>query len=488
MKEILFIEELPNVDLLFAQLWESSIDGMRLVDDNGKILLVNESFCKIFRMNKEDLVGKPFSIVYHPEQQNEALTSFLRDIKNNQVKTFFERENILWDGRKVWLEFSNSFITLSDGKKITLSIIKDISQRKHSEIELRESEYKFKMLFNAANDAVFVTQLIPGKSYGDFIEVNDIACKRLGYTREEFLKLSPSAIVHPSCINQFNLSTEKLMKESHVIYEVLIKAKDKKVIPTEISSHLFYYQDKPTVLSIARDITERKQSEEKLKQTSKLLRELASHLQSIREEERTIVAREIHDELGQMLTALKIKLSLLSNKIDLSQNQLKIQIDDLLKLVDSSVETVQKISSKLRPNILDELGLVAAIEWLIDEFEKLTNIKCSLALPKTDFEVDSEHSTVLFRILQEALTNIARHSGAKRVSVSLSYNISKLSLEIKDDGKGISDEKIKDVKSLGIHGMEERVLVFGGNFLIEGFPGRGTTIKVELPLTAEAKK
>lgn len=482
MVETLFNEELLDVDLLFPQLWEASIDGMRIIDEKGIILLVNDSFCKMFRMNRDDLIGKPFSIVYQESERKEALTVFQKDIANNEIKTFFERENTLWDGRKIWLEFSNAFINTPRGQKITLSIIKDISQRKHSELELRESEYKFKMLFNAANDGIFVTQMTPGKAFGDFIEVNDIACTRLGYTKEEFLKLSPSAIVHPSDIDKFNLSVERLLQQGHIIYEVSLRAKDKKIIPSEISSHLFFYQDKLTVLSVARDISERKQSEEKLKRTSKLLRELASHLQSVREEERTIIAREIHDELGQMLTVLKIKLSLLSNKIEPKHTPLTNQFSELLKLIDTSIETVQKISTKLRPNILDELGLFTAIEWQVNEFEKMTNIKCSLVLPSADFKVDSEQSTVLFRILQEALTNIARHSGAKKVSITLSYNPSKIILEIKDDGKGITDEKIKDVKSLGIHGMEERVKVFGGSFQIEGFAGLGTSIKVELPI------
>ncbi|MDZ7626739.1 MAG: PAS domain S-box protein [Ignavibacteriaceae bacterium] len=177
--DFLLKEELPNIDLLFGQLWEISVDGMRLVDESGNILLVNESFCKIFQLEKEDLLGKPFSIVYTDDEQEEALKAFQRDIKKNELKTLFERENTLWNGRKAWFEFSNSFLTLPDGNKITLSIVKEISERKKSEMELRESESKFKMLFNSANDAVFVTQLSEEKSYGDFIEVNEVACRKI---------------------------------------------------------------------------------------------------------------------------------------------------------------------------------------------------------------------------------------------------------------------------------------------------------------------
>ena len=482
MNDFLAKEELSNIDLLFGQLWEISVDGMRLTDEDGKILLVNDSFCKIFQMEKDQLIGKPFSIVYAETEQEAALKSYQRDIRNDEIKTLFERENTLWNGRKAWFEFSNSFLTLPNEQKITLSIIKDISERKKSEIELRESESKFKMLFNNANDAVFVTQLSNEKSYGDFIEVNEIACTRLGYTKDEFLQLSPSAIVSQKSINDFNFNMDRLLREEHVIYDLVHRAKDKKLIPVEINSHLFLYNEKPMVLSIARDITERKQAEEKLKRTSKLLRELATHLQSVREEERTMIAQEIHDELGQVLTALKIQISLLANKLNDDQKPLKQKINSLSDMIDASVESVQKISSKLRPGILDELGLIAAIEWQAEDFEKLTNIKCSLSLPKSEIVLEKNKSTAIFRIFQEALTNIARHSQATKTAISLFNHQSNIYLEILDNGKGITQEQIKDFKSLGIHGMEERAMVFGGQVYIEGIAGKGTTVKVEIPI------
>ena len=482
MNELFLKEDVFNTDLLFGQLWEISVDGMRLTDEDGNILLVNESFCKIFNMQKEELIGKPFSIVYSYPEQESALKSYQGDIRKNEIKTFFERENTLWDGRKAWLEFSNSFLTITDEKKITLSVVKEISKRKKSEIELRESEYKFKMLFNNANDAVFVTQLSPEKSYGDFIEVNDLACKKLGYTKDEFLLLSPSGIISQKCIDDFNIYMRNLLEEGHVLYDTVYRAKDKKLFPVEVNSHLFLFNDKSTVLSIARDITDRKQAEEKLKRSSKLLRDLATHLQTVREEERTMIAREIHDELGQVLTALKIQISLLSNKLNPDQISLKEKINSLTDLIDQSVESVQKISAKLRPTILDELGLNAAIEWQSEEFEKLTNIKCALVLPKDDLKLEPDKSTAIFRIFQEALTNVARHSGADKVSISLLTDQSNLNLEVSDNGKGISTEQIKDFKSLGIHGMEERAIIFGGQVTFDSFSGKGTKVKVEIPI------
>lgn len=485
MNALFIKEDVLNADLLFGQLWEISVDGMRLIDDDGNILLVNDAFCKIFNMRKEQLLNKPFSIVYTQAEQESALKSYQQDICKNEIKTFFERENTLWDGRKAWFEFSNSFLTITDGHKITLSVIKEITERKKSEIELRESEYKFKMLFNSANDSVFVTQLSPEKTYGDFIEVNNVACSRLGYTKEEFLLLSPSAIISQKLINEYNLIMDRLLKEGHVIYDTVYRAKDKKLFPVEVNSHLFLFNEKQTVLSIARDITDRKQSEEKLKKSSKLLRDLATHLQTIREEERTLIAREIHDELGQVLTVLKIQLSLLGNKLNPDQIILKQKVNLLTNLIDQSVESVQKISAKLRPTILDELGLTAAIEWQTEEFEKLTNIKCSIVLSKDDLELSANKSTAIFRIFQEALTNIARHSEADKVNILLLTDQKNINLEIIDNGKGISAEQIKDFKSLGIHGMEERAMIFGGQVTFDSISGKGTKVTVEIPIDRE---
>jgi len=291
MNDLTRIEEkLSKSEMLFSQMWDISVDGMRLTDENGIIIMVNDAYCRTVDLTKDELVGKPFSTVYHPSEQEKVLSMYKQDTLNNAIKTHFERENTLWNMKKRWFEFSNSFLNIPGSGKITLSVIKDITERKRAELELVENEKKFRMLFNNANDAVFVTQFTEDKTYGDFIEVNDIACKKLGYTKKEFLSLSPSAIVEPKYIEEFNHWMEKLLTDNHVIFEVVHKAKDKKLSRVEISSHLFNYENKLTVLSIARDITERKQAEEKLKRTSLVLRNLASHLQSVREDERTMIA------------------------------------------------------------------------------------------------------------------------------------------------------------------------------------------------------
>ena len=482
ISEIEFEEKLDKTENLFGWLWELSVDGMRILDSSGRIMIINDAYSKIVEIPKEKLVGKLFSVVYAESERERILTTYRNDAQSNRIKTHFERENVLWNGNKRWFDFSNSFVEIPETGKVTLSIIKDITERKKSEIELIESEKKFRLLFNSINDAVFVIQLSSSKTYGDFVEVNDVALNQLGYSKEEFLKLSPSAIIQPKFIDEFNKAMEKLKTEKHVIYELVHKAKDRKLYTVEVNSHLFEYEGKPTVLSIARDITERKQSEEKLKKTSSVLRNLASHLQSIREEERSLIAREIHDDLGQTLTVLKINVSLLSNKLRKDQKQLKEKVDNTIKLIDDAVERVQRITAKLRPGILDELGIIPAIEWQAQEFQNLTGIKCMLSLPEDEIKLDAEKSTAVFRIFQEALTNVLRHASASWISAALKISDDILVLEINDNGIGISSEKLKDPRSLGIIGMKERALILGGEVSIEGIQDKGTRVRIEIPM------
>lgn len=226
-------------------------------------------------------------------------------------------------------------------------------------------------------------------------------------------------------------------------------------------------------------ITQHIQAEEA---TSQQLRNLSSRLQTIREEERTMIAREIHDELGQVLTVLKIQISLLSNKLREDQSYLKEKIESASRVIDRTVESVQRISAKLRPGILDDLGLIPAIEWQAQDFQESTGINCRLSLLKEEVEMDQEKSTAIFRIFQEALTNVARHASADMIYVGMRTEEKNLVLEIEDNGRGITREQLHDSRSLGLLGMRERAYILGGTVIITGKPGMGTSVKVSMPV------
>jgi PAS domain S-box-containing protein len=211
------------------------------------------------------------------------------------------------------------------------------------------------------------------------------------------------------------------------------------------------------------------------------LRDLASYLQTAREEERTHIAREIHDEFGQVLTALKMDLSWLSRRLPPTEANLLQKIDTMSDLIDSAIQTVRHIATELRPGLLDDLGLVAALEWQAQEFTERTGIACELHLGEDELILNRDLSTDLFRIFQETLTNVARHAQATQVQVELDNRPDELVLVVRDNGQGITESQISDPKSLGLMGMRERVRFRGGQIIFQGVPAQGTTVTVRFP-------
>ena len=230
------------------------------------------------------------------------------------------------------------------------------------------------------------------------------------------------------------------------------------------------------------EIATREKVEQELKESRGQLRSLSEHLQSAREEERKRIAREVHDELGQALSVLKIDVKCLGDAVGDSNQALQKQIDEIAEGLDVTVQTVRKILTELRPTILYHFGLPAAIEWQAKEFEKKTGITCLVALEPEEMELDHDFSIAVFRMFQETLTNIVRHADAHRVAVSLVRENGTLTLRVKDNGKGITEEDISNPRSFGIMGMVERARFWGGTVDFEGSPGRGTVVTVNIPV------
>jgi signal transduction histidine kinase len=236
---------------------------------------------------------------------------------------------------------------------------------------------------------------------------------------------------------------------------------------------------------LAAEIAERKVVEAQLRQTQENLRALTARQDSILEEERTRISREIHDELGQALTGLKMDLTWLLDKLRKDQKPIAKKLQGMSRLVDETVQSIRRIASGLRPELLDEAGLAAAIEWQAKDFQMRSGIRCRFKLPAESPRLGAEKSTVLFRVVQEVLTNVARHSRATRVDIAMNVDEQAVTLDIRDNGIGLGEHDAANPKSLGILGMRERVALMSGQIEFSGVAGKGTRVVCGVPLQRE---
>jgi PAS domain S-box-containing protein len=228
------------------------------------------------------------------------------------------------------------------------------------------------------------------------------------------------------------------------------------------------------------------QTNRELRSSLAQLHALAARIQAVREDERTTIAREIHDDLGQVLTAMKMDLVWLMRRLPPDQ-AIQAKAESMLKLIDNTITSVRRIATTLRPGMLDDLGLAAAIEWQTQDFQERSGIKCTLDMQVGDLVLDDAHSTAVFRIFQETLTNVARHSGATRVSIKLKKTEQELILEVRDNGRGFRLAVGANKRSMGLLGMKERALLLGGRCDVRGTPGRGTVVTLRVPRRHRAK-
>jgi signal transduction histidine kinase len=215
------------------------------------------------------------------------------------------------------------------------------------------------------------------------------------------------------------------------------------------------------------------------------LREFAAAASSVREQEKSRIARELHDELGQALTALKMDLNWLSERIPREQQALTAKLDAMQAMLGETVASTRRISADLRPLMLDDLGMLPAIEWLVQNFTERSSIACELNLTSPDLELQEPYATAVFRIVQESLTNVARHADASMVEVTIGRRGDVIILQVRDDGRGFAQAQPRKPNSFGLLGMRERAYLLDGEVLIDSTPGAGTCVSVRIPMTGE---
>jgi PAS domain S-box-containing protein len=346
---------------------------------------------------------------------------------------------------------------------------------------LSQSEELFRLLvFSVKNYAIFMLD-----TEGYIISWNEGAKNIKGYTEEEIIGKHLSVFYTPEDLAADEPTHNLEMAKLYGSYEKegwRIRKDGSRFWADVVFTALYDGQyHLKGFAKVTCDITQRRKQENELQDSCGELRNLVNYLQDIREEEKSYLAREIHDELGQLLTALRFDICRTRSKLTDSEGVLKEQINESVGLVDTTIKTVRRIISELRPPILDEFGLTAALEWQSKEFTIRTGIKCFFTSNNPGITLTKGVAIALFRVYQEALVNVAKHSGATEVGASFMLTGNYGILSVKDNGKGFTAEEIKTKNRLGIAGMKERAKTMNGEFMIESEPDCGTCLKLRVP-------
>lgn len=316
--------------------------------------------------------------------------------------------------------------------------------------------------------------------------VNDAYARQYGVPLEELIGKTP-ADFYAHDLGAGKAGWRAMFDAGHLHTETDERRMDGS--PVRIEGHyVCIYDDRGRItghLGIQRDITDRHRAAEEIARSQAELRALAARLESVREEERTRIARELHDELGQALTALKLDLSWMEHQLARhAQSELGDRFTSLLARLDEVAVSVRRIVTELRPSVLDQLGLPDAVEWQAYDFARRTGLVLDLDVQASGASPPDAVASAVFRMLQEALTNVARHAHATRVRVALRVDPHLLSLQVCDDGRGITTRELRGTHSLGLLGLRERAIACGGTIEITGAAGTGTTVSLQLPLRA----
>jgi PAS domain S-box-containing protein len=378
---------------------------------------------------------------------------------------------------------------------------RDVTQRRRAEERLRESQRLLELFFAHSLDGFFFMMLDEPVRWDDTVDkeavldyvfahqritkVNDALLLQYGARQDQLVGQTPATLfTHDPAYGRD--IWRRFFDAGHQHVETQERRIDGTPILVEGDYICLYTADGRIEghFGIQRDVTSRRREEEELLRSQQQLRDLTVRLQTVREEERTRISREIHDELGQALTGLKLDLAWLVTRLK-DRPELLERARSVVTRIDGTMHAVRRIATELRPSLLDDLGVVAAVEWQAEEFERQTGIACSLAVRAAHLDIGDRPATTIFRILQEALTNVARHAAASQVTIELTIGSTDLTLEVRDDGRGISADEIAAPRSLGLVGIRERAIGCGGELVIARGTTRGTTLWVRIPLGPE---
>ncbi len=477
-----------DYELLLNSAW----DGICRVDLHGNVTFANPAAASLLGWRAVELIGRSMQKLVRQTRADgtdDTADEFpvMRSLRQGMIQ--HSVDEMFWrkDGTGFPVEYSSTPILEDDRIVGAVVTFRDISRRKEAELALRKSEEQLRAFVDSSEDGIITMD-----AGGAIVFCNRGAEQLFGYARADLLGQPMTRLLaerhHPLYWRiVLGAGATPAEAERGTLFEFIGVKRDGTEFPLELSLSTWTIPSGRFFTGIIHDITGRKRAEQELHQALEGVRTLSHKLEAVREDERTRIARELHDELGVGLTCLKLDLSRIRTLVtgDLAPRErakLTDKVQSMTQQIDATITAVQRIVAELRPGVLDDLGLVAAVEWQCRDFTRRTGIKCAFATGIEDLHVERGQATAVFRICQEALTNVARHAAATEAKVRLEAAGDDLLLEVWDNGAGVPEVRLSDPKSFGLQGMRERARGYRGTLTIASEPGRGTAVRLRLPL------
>ncbi len=479
------VEKLGTKLLQSEERWTATLgsigEAVIATDSEARITFLNPVAAALTGWQLEEALNQPIGNVLRLINEKSGMTvdnEVLRVLKEKQVLVVANHVDLVTrDGREIAVEHSAAPILAAKGEVIGVVLVfRNVAERRQEQVATAEQA----ALLELTQDSVFVIDM-----EGKVLFWSRGAEAMMGYSKDEAVGTIAHELLRTEFPQPLAEIRAQLMRVGHWEGDLIKIDKDGRriVVAGRWALQWGKRDEAPRVLVINSDITERKRGEESLVLQREQLRALAERLQTVREEDRKKVARDLHDQIGQILTSIKMDMTWVARHLPKSEVEVLARLAESIQLINDGVKAVRTICSGLRPGVLDDLGLAAAIEWQASEFTSRNGVLCEVSVPPVDLHLDGDRATATFRIFQECLTNVIRHAQAKSVRVALSQEDGDILLVVEDDGIGFSPSGLSNsLGSLGLLGMKERAQFCGGDVQISSSSGHGTTVTIRVPL------
>jgi two-component system sensor histidine kinase UhpB len=463
---------------------QSAMDAIITVDEQQRIVLFNAAAQQIFHCPSAEAIGADigrFIRGHLLEPQPEYNVEF--DDAGAPVHKMGQHlalTGVRAGGAEFPIDASVSRVQLQ-GAGLYIVILRDVTERKQIEAALRDNERRYRTLFSKATDGILLLD-----TQGNIIDANDAFARMHGYAIDELLKMNLRELDTQETLVLAPERYARILAGETIGFEAEHYHKDRHILPLDVATSAIDIDGRLYALAFHRDITERRRAEREIKRSQQELRGLSKAANEALEAERRRTARELHDELGQSLTALKMDLESLRSALPPDQPELEARAQAMHALLDGTIAATRRIAADLRPLMLDDLGLAAALDWLTHNFSKHTGIATDLIIDDTVAQVPEPIASALYRITQESLTNVAKYAQATTAEIRLERDGDWVQLLVRDNGRGIEAADQDKRGAFGLLGIRERVMLLGGEVAIKGEPGHGSEVRARIPLAAAA--